>query len=153
MRKELRCITGKKSYKSKKDAHAALNRISQESNRDTIPIRVYACPISKHSGGCSGWHLTHREKTEYKERELPSFEVTPESIANRINKLKKRMQIKHEEKGFYEPMTEDDKRLILYRYNTEDISYLELAREIAKDPEEVRQLITEHFIFSHSTDI
>lgn len=51
------CQKAKKTrYRDDLEAKIAISRLSNTSQRDTIPHRTYRCPF------CKGWHLTSQNK-------------------------------------------------------------------------------------------
>jgi hypothetical protein len=48
--------TAKVSYRDEHSANRAIVNITNNSNRDEVPVRSYKCPF------CAQWHLTSREE-------------------------------------------------------------------------------------------
>lgn len=145
MRKQLKCITGKRGFVDEKVAHKELSALRRrnENNPDRVlPVRIFWCEA------CNHWHMTHLEKDEFRSKGAEITDnVKPNQIANRLRKLKNKLNKKKNMKDkneFYLPMTDISKIEILQLYAQGELSYLEISRQLALDPTQVKQVIIEH---------
>jgi hypothetical protein len=49
-----RICDGKSQYTNSREAHKALNKVANRSDKDKIPVRTYFCDF------CNFWHLTSK---------------------------------------------------------------------------------------------
>lgn len=49
-----RCPSGKRRFRDRQSAAAAITYTKQRSTREVVPVRCYECPQ------CHGWHLTSK---------------------------------------------------------------------------------------------